>query len=221
MCGRFASLLSPELLGSVFGIKTPLQLTPRYNIAPTQSVPVVREVVNGERSLDELSWGLVPSWAKDPHIGHKMINARSETVHEKPSFRHALRQRRCIVPASGFFEWSHAYGSKQPWYITLKDNAPMGFAGLWESWRSPVGDSLETFCILTTAANSFMATIHERMPVILSPADYSTWLSTDQNIMDTITRFFQTCPADSLTAVKVSTYVNSPSHSSEECIRQL
>ena len=221
MCGRFTSLLSPELLGSVFGVKTPLQLTPRYNIAPTQRVPVVREVVKGERSLEELSWGLVPSWAKDRHIGQKMINARSETVHEKPSFRHALRQRRCIVPASGFFEWSHADGSKQPWYITLKDNAPMGFAGLWESWRSPGGDALETFCILTTAANSFMATIHERMPVILSPADYSIWLSLDHNIMDNISRLFQPCPADSLAAVKVSTYVNSPSHSSAECIRQL
>jgi len=218
MCGRFTLHLSPELLGAVFGVKTPLHLTPRYNIAPSQRVPVVRETGEGGRSLDELVWGLVPSWAKDPAIGMRMINARSETVHEKPSFRHALRQRRCIIPASGFFEWSKAGDSKQPWYITLQDGAPMGFAGLWESWQTPQGDSLETFCILTTAANSLMATIHERMPVILPLEEYGVWLSRDQNIMENLTRLFAPCSADSLTAVKVSTFVNSAAHESPECI---
>ena len=221
MCGRFTLHLPPELLGSVFGVKTSLQLPPRYNIAPTQTVPVVRETGEGGRSLAELSWGLVPSWAKDRSIGNRMINARSETVHEKPSFRHALRKRRCIVPASGFFEWSHSDGSKQPWYVTLKDAAPMGFAGLWESWQAPDGGALETFCILTTAANSLMATIHERMPVILPAADYSSWLLPEKNGVENLAGFFQPCPADILTAVKVSSYVNLPLHNSEECIRPL
>lgn len=221
MCGRFTLHLSPELLGTVFEVKTPLQLPPRYNIAPSQKVPVVRETGEGGRSLDELVWGLVPSWAKDPAIGSRLINARAETVHEKPSFRHALRQRRCIIPASGYFEWTKAGDSKQPWYITLQDGVPMGLAGLWESWRSPEGNSLETFCILTTAANSLMATIHDRMPVILPQAEYRTWLSSDQSNMENLSRFFSPCSADSLTAIKVSTFVNSPSHNSEECIKPL
>jgi len=221
MCGRFTLHLPPELLGAVFGVKTPLQLKPRYNIAPTQTVPVVRETGEGGRTLAELSWGLVPSWAKDRSIGNRMINARSETVHEKPSFRHALRKRRCIVPASGFFEWSHSDGSRQPWYVTLKDAAPMGFAGLWEIWQAPDGGALETFCILTTAANSLMATIHERMPVILPAADYSSWLLPEQNGVEDLAGFFQPCPADILALVKVSSYVNLPLHNSEECIRPL
>ncbi len=221
MCGRFTLHLTPELLGSIFGVKTSLQLTPRYNISPTQTVPVVRETRGGGRSLSELSWGLVPSWAKDPSFGQKLINARSETAHEKPSFRHALRKQRCIIPASGFFEWSHIDGSKQPWYVTLKDSAPMGFAGLWESWQAPDGGALETFCILTTAANSLIATIHERMPVILQAADYSSWLCPEQNTPENLDRYFQPCPADILTLFKVSSYVNLPFHNSEECIRPL
>lgn len=221
MCGRFTLHLSPELLGTVFGVKTPLQLPPRYNIAPSQKVPVVRETGEGGRSLDELVWGLVPSWAKDPAIGNRMINARAETVHEKPSFRHALRQRRCIIPASGYYEWTKAGDSKQPWYITLQDGDPMGLAGLWESWRSPSGDALETFCILTTAANSLMATIHDRMPVILPQTEYGIWLSRNDDNLENITRLFTLDPPQKLTAVKVSNYVNSPSHISDDCIRPL
>lgn len=221
MCGRFTLHLPPELLGSVFGVKTPLQLPPRYNIAPTQTVPVVRETGEGGRTLAELSWGLVPSWAKDRSIGNRMINARSETVHEKPSFRHAIKYQRCIVPAFGFFEWSHSDGSKQPWYVTLKDAAPMGFAGLWESWQSPDGGALGTFCILTTAANSLMAPIHERMPVILPAADYSSWLSSQQHDPLQLAPLYEPFPADSLVAVKVSTVVNTPFHDSAECIQPL
>lgn len=218
MCGRFTLHLSPELLGSVFGVKTPLQLTPRYNIAPSQMVPVVRSCADDSNRVDLLKWGLVPSWAKDPAIGNKLINARSETVHEKPSFRHAIKNQRCIVPASGFYEWSTSGGSKQPWYIKLKDNSPMAFAGLWECWHSPAGTPLETFCILTTAANSFMASLHDRMPVILQQEDYSTWLNPDIHEPLQLYRLFQPSPSGSLAAFKVSTIVNSPAHESPECI---
>jgi len=218
MCGRFTLHLSPELLGSVFGVKTSLQLTPRYNIAPSQMVPVVRSGEDDNNRVDLLKWGLIPSWAKDPSIGNKLINGRSETVHEKPSFRHAIKCQRCIVPASGFYEWSTAGNSKQPWYIQQKDNAPMGFAGLWESWRSPEGTPLETFCILTAAANSFMATIHDRMPVILPQEEYDTWLSRNLHDPLQLSRLLLPCPADSLAAIKVSTVVNSPAYESPQCI---
>jgi putative SOS response-associated peptidase YedK len=218
MCGRFTLHLPPELLGSVFGVETPSQLPPRYNIAPSQLVSVIRAGEDDHNRIDLLKWGLVPSWAKDPAIGNKLINARSETAHEKPSFRSAIKSQRCIVPASGFYEWSTAGNSKQPWYIRHKDDSPMGFAGLWESWRTPAGDFLETFCILTTTANSFMATLHERMPVILQPEDYNLWLNRELSGPLHLSRLFQPSPAEDLAAYKVSTIVNSPSHESPQCI---
>ena len=182
---------------------------------------VVRETGAGERSLASLSWGLVPNWARDPSIGHQMINARSETVHEKPSFRHAIKYQRCIVPASGFYEWCRVAGSKQPWYIRHKDDAPLGLAGLWENWRAPDGEPLESFCLLTTSANSLMAPIHERMPVILPPSEYSVWLSKNLHDPLQLIRLYEPFPADSLVAVKVSPLVNSPLHDSAECILPL
>jgi putative SOS response-associated peptidase YedK len=219
MCGRFTSLLSPDLLESIFGVKVAAPPILRYNVAPSQTVPVVRESAEGERNLDDLRWGLVPSWAKDSAIGNKMINARSESVHEKPSFRQAIKYRRCIVPASGFFEWSHSDGSKQPWYVTLKDDAPMGLAGIWESWQSPDGNNLNTFCILTTAANSLMASIHDRMPVIITPDEFGSWLNRRINSPAELFRLYQPFPADCLTAHKVSAFINSPAHESPECIQ--
>lgn len=194
---------------------------PRYNIAPGQRAMVVREACGGERSLAGLSWGLVPNWARDPSIGRQMINARSETVHEKPSFRHAIKYRRCIVPASGFYEWSRIDGSKQPWYVRLKEDAPMGIAGLWESWRTPDGEVMESFCLLTTAANSLMAPIHERMPVIIPRDEFSIWLSPNLHDPLQLSRLYEPFPADALTAFRVSTLVNNPSHDAAACIQPL
>jgi putative SOS response-associated peptidase YedK len=221
MCGRFTLHLSPELLGTVFRVSVPELVAPRYNIAPGQQAMVVRETGAGERTLANLSWGLVPTWARDQAIVHQMINARSETVHEKPSFRHAIKYQRCIVPASGFYEWCRVDGSKQPWYIRLKNAAPMGLAGLCESWRAPDGALLESFCLLTTAANSLMAPIHERMPVILPPDEYATWLSKNLHDPLQLTRLYEPFSADSMIAAKVSPLVNSPLHDSAECIQLL
>ena len=145
MCGRFTFDIPPELLVEIFGLTETPVITPRYNIAPTQQVPVIRQYADGQNHLDHLRWGLIPSWAQDNSIGSKTINARSETVTEKPAFKQAVRYRRCVVPSSGFYEWQQLEGkAKQPWYIRLKDGSPMVFAGLWETWKSPEGTVIES-----------------------------------------------------------------------------
>ncbi len=221
MCGRFTSLLSPELMEVIFQVKAPQVLAKRYNIAPTQMVPVVRCCENDHNQLEEMKWGLIPSWAKEPSIGSHMINARSETVHEKPAFRHAIKYRRCIVPASGFFEWSHAGDSKQPYYIRLLDNSPMGLAGILETCKTPSGDQLESFSILTTSTNSLVSQLHDRMPVILHSDEYALWLNRNMHEPEQLTHLYLPYPADLMTAIKVSPFVNSPAHDSPECINPL
>lgn len=180
---------------------------PRYNAAPTQRMPVVR-VFDGKRELVLLRWGLIPSWAKDPKIGNSLINARGETVHEKPAFRSAFKARRCLVPADGFYEWRKlSGGSKQPYRITMADSSPFAFAGLWERWDK--GDEpLETFTIITTTANVLVAPIHDRMPVILDPADYDAWLESQDTTIPMA--LLQPYPAKRMSAYPVSTRVNSP-----------
>lgn len=148
MCGRFTSLLSPELFAAIYDVPAPPVLAPRYNIAPSQPVMIVRQDVSGQRELVSVNWGLIPSWAKDQNIGHSMINARAETVAEKPSFRTAFRRRRCIIPASGFYEWVRAGESKQSWNIKGYEDRPLSLAGLWEHWQSPDGGVIETCTIL-------------------------------------------------------------------------
>lgn len=176
MCGRYTLSVPAETLAQHFGLETVPDVSPRFNIAPTQAAPVVRLSTAAEAPvLDFLRWGLVPSWAKDASGAGRLINARSETAAEKPSFRSAMRHRRCLVPADGFYEWRAEGGVKQPYRIVRPDGAPFAFAGLWERWGK--GDEpLETFTILTTAANATLAPLHERMPVILDPADYALWL---------------------------------------------
>ena len=163
-----------------------------------------------------MRWGLVPAWAKE--VGAGLINARSETVNAKPSFRQAFRQRRCIVVASAFYEWQKVDGKKVPYYIRMADGAPMPFAGLWEAWRSPEGQVLETCAILTTAANATVAPIHDRMPVILHPDEFGLWLDREGHEVEPLARLFAPYPADRLKAYRVSTLVNSPSHDGVECI---
>jgi putative SOS response-associated peptidase YedK len=218
MCGRFTSLLSPELLSVIYGVQSPSALEPRYNIAPTQDVLAVGQGTSGDRDLSSVRWGLVPHWAKDQSIGSKMINARSETVHEKPAFRQAIRSRRCIVPASGFFEWAATPDGKLPHYICTRDGSPFSFAGIRESWEAPDGHELVTCAILTTAANDMMATIHDRMPVILQQTDFDLWLDNTMNDPLKLQRLYQPYPAELMTSWPVSSFVNSPRNDSPACI---
>ena len=224
MCGRFTQRLSwAELHELMDLIGVPLNLPPRYNVAPSQDVAVVRAAPDG-RSLAMLRWGLIPAWARDPAIGHKLINARSETAAQKPSFRSAFRHRRCLVPADGFYEWRRSGGTRQPWLFGLRDGAPMMFAGLWERWTVPEGaaltgslaecspgDAVETCTILTTAANETVAPVHGRMPVILPPGAWDAWLAGEEVPLEPY-------PADAMSAWPVSTHVNRPTNDDPACI---
>ena len=162
MCGRFVLEISLDQLMKVYRLSSIPNLSPRYNIAPSQQIAVVRQQNGSDRELTLMQWGLVPSWSKDRAIGYKMINARSETVHEKPSFKQAFHARRCIIPASGFYEWEKSGGEKNPHYIHFRDGKVMSLAGLWERWTSPDGEELHTCTILTTTANGLINTLHDR-----------------------------------------------------------
>ncbi len=221
MCGRFTSLLSPEMLEEIFGVQAPPYFAARYNIAPTQQIWIIRQTATGGRYLSPVRWGLVPHWAKDLSMGSHMINARCETVHDKPAFRIAIRARRCIIPASGFFEWDHSGKVRIPHYITLKDGSPFAFAGIWDSWKTPEGESLETCSILTTTSNSLVAVLHDRLPVILHPTEFNLWLDRSMNNPESLKRLYQPYPADLMQEWEVSTIVNSPSHETAETISPL
>lgn len=176
MCGRYVLHGPQSRYQAYFDTKYWPDFADRYNIAPTSVVPVIRQSPEGERVADLLKWGLIPHWAKDPGIGLKLNNARAESLAEKPSFRDAFKRRRCIVPASGFYEWKTKASGKQPYHVRLKSEEPLALAGLWESWRDPDGTVVRTFCIITTEANALMTKIHERMPVLLQPGDFTRWL---------------------------------------------
>jgi putative SOS response-associated peptidase YedK len=177
MCGRFAFYSPHEAVTRLFGVEGAPPVVPRYNIAPTQSVAAVRADAAARRSLVMLYWGLVPSWAREKSIGARMINARAETLGEKPSFRSAYRRRRCLVLADGYYEWQRSGAVKQPYFITLADHEPFGMAGLWESWRDPAGgEPLESCCIVTTRAAPEIAHVHDRMPVIIPAGQREEWL---------------------------------------------
>jgi putative SOS response-associated peptidase YedK len=191
MCGRFAFYSPAEATAALFGVSGSLEVEPRYNIAPTQYVAAVRDSrENAEettaRELVMLRWGLVPFWAKDPAIGNRMINARAETVAEKPAFRAAYRRRRCLVLADGFYEWHREGSVKIPYYISTANEEPFAFAGLWEHWQSKDGDdSLQTATLITTAANDFLVHLHYRMPVILEPNRAERWLAGEEEVLAT------------------------------------
>lgn len=207
MCGRYELHTHPAALALAFGLAAPPRALPRYNIAPMQEVPVVRRSPAGVREWMTVRWGLVPRWAKDPTIGSRMINARSETLAEKPSFRTAFRHHRCLVPADGFYEWRlNAAGHKQPIHIGMKTGAPFAFAGLMERWLSPEGDVLDTCTIVTTQANALLATMHDRMPAIVAAEQYDRWLDTASGDVNDL---FTPYPAEAMTYYPVSTRVNS------------
>ncbi len=184
MCGRFALKAPPAELISRFGLDECADFSPKYNIPPGTDIPVIRQSPEGKRVLHLLRWGLVPHWAKDPSIGAKLNNARGESVAEKPSFRDAFKRRRCLIPASGFYEWKSEGRTKQPYYFSLKSGEPMAMAGLWESRTMPDGSVLRTTCIITTAANVLMAPVHDRMPVIISPENWRVWLAEPAEAME-------------------------------------
>jgi putative SOS response-associated peptidase YedK len=209
MCGRFTLQIPAELLAELFGLPDPSEVPARFNIAPTQQVAVIRQRDGGGNRLDFLKWGLIPSWAKAPSIGPKMINARSETLEEKPAFRSAFKLRRCLVPASGFYEWEVVGGKKIPRYFRLRGGAPMVFAALWESWRAPDGASVESCAILTTAANALVEPLHLRMPVILHSADFSSWLDGSLTDPGKLKGLLQPYPAEGMEGWTVSTLANS------------
>jgi len=223
VCGRFSLTLAWSDLAALYRIgsrSTPRNLASRYNIAPTQNVTVVRHASDtGERELAKLRWGLVPPWARDLTVGARMINARAETVAEKPAFRQALARRRCLIPADGFYEWrKRSRGPKQPYRIAMKDGSPFAFAGLWESWdRSADGKPVESCTIITTAANELVRTIHDRMPVILAGSDHDAWLDAVGHPAGTVLDILAPFPAGEMTAVPVSTYVNSAAHDDARC----
>jgi putative SOS response-associated peptidase YedK len=184
MCGRFAFYSPSEATAALFGAASSTEVEPRYNIAPTQFIAAVRRDEQDTPELAMLRWGLVPFWAKDPSIGNRMINARAETVAEKPSFRNAYKKRRCLVLTDGFYEWRKEGDGKTPYFISLADGSPFAFAGLWENWDSKDSDeSLQTTAIITTAANEFMATLHQRMPVVMRPAQAERWLAGDMELL--------------------------------------
>jgi putative SOS response-associated peptidase YedK len=200
MCGRFAFYSPSEAAVELFGASSSVEIQPRYNIAPTQFIAAIRNDENRERELVMLRWGLVPFWAKDPSLGNRMINARAETVAEKPSYRAAYRHRRCIVLADGFYEWQKAGDVKTPHYISLASGEPFALAGLWENWTDKAsGESLQTTTLITTAANDFMAPLHHRMPVILEPGIAGEWLAGSTDLLDdvaAITPALQAWPVD-------------------------
>jgi putative SOS response-associated peptidase YedK len=179
MCGRFTLTTTPDEVARHFGLDETPELAPRFNVAPGQPVATIdRARPDGRPALRLRRWGLVPHWAKDAKIGARTINARVETLAEKPAFRDAFRLRRCLVPADGFYEWAARAGAgKQPFHVTLPGRRLFAFAGLWERWRDPAGQALETCSLLTTAANARLRDVHDRMPVILAPADYASWLA--------------------------------------------
>jgi putative SOS response-associated peptidase YedK len=207
MCGRFTLAVPAEQVATQFQLSQVPELAPRYNIAPTQEVAAIRDAGAG-RELVLLRWGLVPSWAKDPSVGSKLINARSETAAEKPSFRSALRQRRCLIPADGFYEWQAQADGKQPFHIRLADGAPFAMAGLWEQWKTPAGAWLQTCTILTTAANELMSPLHDRMPVMLSPEQYALWLDPGLHDAGPLQELLAPYPAEQMVAYPVSRAVN-------------
>jgi len=221
MCGRFTLTVSPEELQAAFpNFHIPGDIPPSYNIAPSQPIPVV--VNDGDNKLDFYRWGLIPSWTKAENFGKfTLINARSETIAEKASFKSSFRRRRCLILTDGFFEWSKSTSgkSKTPYYFTHKDQSPFAFAGIWDLWNSPEGDSLRSACIITTTPNAIVKPIHDRMPVILPPEKYSEWLKPEEGQPEDFQSLLTSYPADLLQAYPVSTFVNSPKNNSPQCIQ--
>lgn len=212
MCGRYILTLTGQALADAFELDDAPAHTPRYNVAPTQTVPVIRATEEGRRACVLQRWGLVPFWADDPAIGNRLINARAETAAGKPAFRAAFRHRRCLVPADGFFEWHKEGGGKQPYLVRFSDGRPFAFAGLWERWSSSGETPLETFTILTTSPNQLVQPLHDRMPVILPPNHYDRWLGLAEPTSGDLQDLLGPYPHGEMEARRVSRRVSSPTN---------
>jgi putative SOS response-associated peptidase YedK len=216
MCGRYRLSRQAQFLRDHYGIEDDVDWAPRYNIAPTQQVAVVRQHPNEpKRTFTTLRWGLIPHWASDPNIGAKMINARAETVADKPAFSEPLRKRRCLIPADGFYEWQRRNGRKQPYCFIMIDDAPFSFASLWDGWRTPDGQWIRTCSILTTTPNALLADVHDRMPVILSPDRYELWLDPGFADVPSLVELLKPFDANAMRRFEVSTKVNALANDDE------
>ena len=205
MCGRYTLIASPQALRALFGYEEQPNFPPRYNIAPTQPVAIVR-VVEGQRQFALMRWGFLPSWAGDPKKFSLLINARGETVRDKPAYQAAMKRRRCLIPADGFYEWQVKGGDKRPFYVRARSGTPLAFAGLWETWTGPNGEELDTAVIVTTRANEMLGAIHERMPAIVAPEAFDLWLGAAD--VAAAAALIAPAPGNLLEAREVSTAVN-------------
>lgn len=212
MCGRFALTTAPDEVRKIFGYEDRPNFPPRYNIAPTQPLAIVRQDLGGRRRFHLIRWGLVPAWAKDPASFTLLINARAETATKKPSFRSAMRHHRCLIPASGFYEWRRTAEGKQPFWISPADGGVMAFAGLWDTWSDPDGGDIDTGAMLTVQSNRMMSQIHDRMPVILKPYAFDTWLDVANVDRREARTLLQPVEDDFLVATPVSSRVNKVAH---------
>ncbi len=217
MCGRFVRAVSLEDIADEFGVDKPdFDLSPSHNIAPSQNIAIIK---SGEKkSLALCRWGLIPSWAKDPAIGHKMINARSETIAEKPSFKSSFKHLRILIPANGFYEWKREGKIRTPYYIRLKSRVSFAFAGLVNYWKSPEGNQVCTSCIITTDANELLQPVHDRMPVIIRKEDEDKWLDNGEQNKNALLALLKPYSSDEMDYYAVSPMVNSPANNSPECI---
>ncbi len=216
MCGRYTLSTSGDELAQQFGISELSDWAPRFNIAPSQPVPVLT-CTQSQTQVEYMHWGLVPSWSKDKKLGSKMINARAETVSEKPAYRTAYRKRRCLVLADGYYEWVKQAGGKQPYYMRLRSDQPFAFAGLWEKWQSKDDSNYLSCSIITCASNGQLAPLHHRMPVIVEPTEYGNWLD-DKTSIDSIAQLLKPLANGMLATIPVSTFVNSPAHEGPDCV---
>ncbi len=219
MCGRFAlAATSEDFMALLPGLKIEIWPEPRYNIAPQQNILTILH--DGSLRATLTRWGLIPSWARDPSLGNRMINARSETIRDKASFKKPFRRQRCLIPVSGFYEWQTLPGLKHkiPYYIKMRSGNPFAFAGLWDLWRGAGGGEVLTSTIITTGPNKIMASIHNRMPVILPPSAYETWLKAGETDEEMLISLLKPYPAEEMEAVKVTAAVNNPSNDSPDCI---
>jgi putative SOS response-associated peptidase YedK len=220
MCGRFTLTLDPAEVKELYqNASFPEKFSPRFNIAPSQAVLAIPN--DGKNTADFFLWGLIPSWAKDASIGSRMINARGETLAEKPSYRGVYKYKRCLIPADGFYEWKSRPGTKTktPYFIHMTDGKPFAFAGLWDEWQAADGSPIRTCTIITTTPNTLMAPIHDRMPVILRREDYAEWLDEAPRGPDSLQHLIASFDGDRMEAYPVSALVNSPSNDRAECLQ--
>jgi putative SOS response-associated peptidase YedK len=222
MCGRYRLTRKKEILAEHFGIEPDDHWQPRYNVAPAQDVAVIRQHPDEPKRIGStMRWGLIPFWSKDPKLGYKMINARCEGIAEKPAFREALKKRRCLIPADGFYEWQKSGDKKRPFCFTLSDDGLFAFAGLWERWKDPEGKIVETCSIITTTPNALCQDVHDRMPVILHPEDYDLWLDPGFHKTEDLCALLKPYEAEQMKRYEVSPRVNAVKFDDPECAAPL